>query len=198
MERARARRRDRRVARSAALASRSFSTTRITAPSAIRTRSAPSTSTAMTACSPLARRSRRSTAAGAGATASSSGTRPPTRACSTRLPKRRARRGPGLDRQLGRRRAQRRAARAFCSARPKRSACRSTSTACATRTMRCDALRPTRRPLSRLAGRMPAAPEVFARHLATVHVPRRFYVDALPGIPTIRVFEALACGIPLV
>jgi spore maturation protein CgeB len=42
------------------------------------------------------------------------------------------------------------------------------------------------------------APEIFARHLATVHVPRRFYVDVLPGIPTIRVFEALACGIPLV
>lgn len=41
-------------------------------------------------------------------------------------------------------------------------------------------------------------PEVFGRHLATVHVPRRFYVDTLPGIPTIRVFEALACGIPLV
>lgn len=41
-------------------------------------------------------------------------------------------------------------------------------------------------------------PEVFARHLATVHVPRRFYMAALPGIPTIRVFEALACGIPLV
>lgn len=41
-------------------------------------------------------------------------------------------------------------------------------------------------------------PEVFARHLATVHVPRRFYVQTLPGIPTIRVFEALACGIPLV
>ena len=41
------------------------------------------------------------------------------------------------------------------------------------------------------------APEAFARHLATVHVPRRFYVDLLPGIPTIRVFEALACGIPL-
>jgi spore maturation protein CgeB len=32
----------------------------------------------------------------------------------------------------------------------------------------------------------------------TVHVPRRPYVKALPGIPTIRVFEALACGIPLV
>jgi spore maturation protein CgeB len=44
----------------------------------------------------------------------------------------------------------------------------------------------------------PAAPEVFARHLATVHVPRRFYTEMLPGIPTIRVFEALACGIPLV
>jgi spore maturation protein CgeB len=29
-------------------------------------------------------------------------------------------------------------------------------------------------------------------------VPRRPYVEALPGIPTIRVFEALACGIPLV
>jgi spore maturation protein CgeB len=42
------------------------------------------------------------------------------------------------------------------------------------------------------------APQIFARHLATVHVPRRFYVDMLPGIPTIRVFEALACGIPLV
>ncbi|HEY3720278.1 MAG TPA: glycosyltransferase [Roseiarcus sp.] len=41
------------------------------------------------------------------------------------------------------------------------------------------------------------APAVFARYRATVHVPRRFYVEALPGIPTIRVFEALACGIPL-
>ncbi|KQT53774.1 glycosyltransferase [Aureimonas sp. Leaf454] len=43
-----------------------------------------------------------------------------------------------------------------------------------------------------------AAPDAFARHMATVHVPRRFYVEALPGIPTIRIFEALACGIPLV
>ena len=42
------------------------------------------------------------------------------------------------------------------------------------------------------------APRVFARHLATVHVPRRYYTRLLPGIPTIRVFEALACGIPLV
>ncbi|HWT90545.1 MAG TPA: glycosyltransferase [Solirubrobacterales bacterium] len=42
------------------------------------------------------------------------------------------------------------------------------------------------------------APELFARHRLTVHVPRRPYVEALPGIPTIRPFEALACGIPLV
>jgi spore maturation protein CgeB len=41
-------------------------------------------------------------------------------------------------------------------------------------------------------------PEVFAQHRVTVHVPRRPYVKTLPGIPTIRVFEALACGIPLV
>jgi spore maturation protein CgeB len=43
-----------------------------------------------------------------------------------------------------------------------------------------------------------SAPELFSHHLATVHVPRRFYTEVLPGIPTIRVFEALACGIPLV
>src|SRR5206468_10618982 len=42
------------------------------------------------------------------------------------------------------------------------------------------------------------APGAFARHRLTVHVPRRPYVEALPGIPTIRPFEALACGIPLV
>ncbi|RFA25387.1 glycosyltransferase [Alkalilimnicola ehrlichii] len=41
-------------------------------------------------------------------------------------------------------------------------------------------------------------PHAFARHRFTVHVPRRPYVKTLPGIPTIRVFEALACGIPLV
>lgn len=42
------------------------------------------------------------------------------------------------------------------------------------------------------------APAAYARHRVTVHLPRRPYVEALPGIPTIRVFEALACGIPLV
>jgi spore maturation protein CgeB len=41
------------------------------------------------------------------------------------------------------------------------------------------------------------APEIFSKHLFTMHIPRRFYVSHLPGIPTIRVFEALACGIPL-
>jgi spore maturation protein CgeB len=41
-------------------------------------------------------------------------------------------------------------------------------------------------------------PRVFGRYKLTVHVPRRPYVKDLPGIPTIRVFEALACGIPLI
>jgi spore maturation protein CgeB len=41
-------------------------------------------------------------------------------------------------------------------------------------------------------------PEVFARARITVHIPRGPYVTALPGIPTIRPFEALACGIPLI
>ena len=42
------------------------------------------------------------------------------------------------------------------------------------------------------------APAAYGRARLTVHIPRRPYVEALPGIPTIRVFEALACGIPLV
>lgn len=41
-------------------------------------------------------------------------------------------------------------------------------------------------------------PTAFAGARVTVHVPRRPYTEVLPGIPTIRVFEALACGIPLV
>jgi spore maturation protein CgeB len=41
-------------------------------------------------------------------------------------------------------------------------------------------------------------PQVFARYRVTVHVPRRPYTQALPGIPTIRPFEALACGIPMI
>jgi spore maturation protein CgeB len=63
-----------------------------------------------------------------------------------------------------------------------------------------DALRTLAAYGARYRGWLPnaQAPAVFARHLATVHVPRSFYVNLLPGIPTIRVFEALACGIPLV
>jgi len=41
-------------------------------------------------------------------------------------------------------------------------------------------------------------PATFGRFRATVHVPRRPYARALPGIPTIRIFEALATGMPLV
>jgi len=42
------------------------------------------------------------------------------------------------------------------------------------------------------------APEVFAKYKVTVHVPRGPYVKWLPGIPTIRPFEAMSCGIPLI
>lgn len=42
------------------------------------------------------------------------------------------------------------------------------------------------------------APEVYGEAAVCVHVPRRQYSNGLSGIPTIRVFEALACGIPLV
>ncbi len=41
------------------------------------------------------------------------------------------------------------------------------------------------------------APAIYAESKLTVHVPRQQYVQSLAGIPTIRVFEALACGIPL-
>jgi spore maturation protein CgeB len=41
-------------------------------------------------------------------------------------------------------------------------------------------------------------PQVFARHRLTVHIPRRPYTRILPGVPTVRMFEALACGIPLI
>lgn len=47
--------------------------------------------------------------------------------------------------------------------------------------------------LSNLAG-----PAVYANARVTVHIPRRQYAETMRGIPTIRVFEALACRIPLV
>ncbi len=51
----------------------------------------------------------------------------------------------------------------------------------------------------RYGGYLPnlTAPAVYAESNLTVHIPRRQYVDAMRGIPTIRVFEALACAIPL-
>jgi spore maturation protein CgeB len=42
------------------------------------------------------------------------------------------------------------------------------------------------------------APRAYGQSAVTMHVPRRQYANGLSGVPTIRVFEALACGIPLV
>lgn len=41
-------------------------------------------------------------------------------------------------------------------------------------------------------------PEAYARARMTIHIPRGPYLDRLPGIPTIRPFEALASGIPMI
>jgi spore maturation protein CgeB len=41
------------------------------------------------------------------------------------------------------------------------------------------------------------APRAYGESKVTVHVPRRHYANGLSGVPTIRVFETLACGIPL-
>jgi spore maturation protein CgeB len=48
-------------------------------------------------------------------------------------------------------------------------------------------------------GWLPAhrAPAALADARCTIHVPRGPYARALPGIPTIRMFEAMACGIPI-
>jgi spore maturation protein CgeB len=50
------------------------------------------------------------------------------------------------------------------------------------------------------AGYLPnfGVPQAFAAAYMTIHVPRQPYARMLPGIPTIRMFEALACGMPLV
>ena len=42
-----------------------------------------------------------------------------------------------------------------------------------------------------------SAPAVYGRSALSLHIPRRQYANGLSGIPTIRVFEALACGTPL-
>jgi spore maturation protein CgeB len=41
-------------------------------------------------------------------------------------------------------------------------------------------------------------PAVYSSARVVLHVPRRQYVELLPGTPTIRVFEALACGACLI
>lgn len=41
-------------------------------------------------------------------------------------------------------------------------------------------------------------PRVYSGARIVLHIPRRQYVDLLPGTPTIRVFEALACGACLI
>ncbi len=41
------------------------------------------------------------------------------------------------------------------------------------------------------------APEAYGCSRLALHVPRRQYTNGLSGIPTIRVFESLACGAPL-
>jgi spore maturation protein CgeB len=43
-----------------------------------------------------------------------------------------------------------------------------------------------------------SAPSVYSRCALTMHIPRRFYANGLSGIPTIRMFEAFACGVPVV
>jgi spore maturation protein CgeB len=42
------------------------------------------------------------------------------------------------------------------------------------------------------------SPQVYSESFIALHIPRRQYANGLAGIPTIRVFEALACGVPLV
>ena len=41
------------------------------------------------------------------------------------------------------------------------------------------------------------APRAYADSALALHVPRRQYANGLSGIPTIRMFEAMACGTPL-
>ncbi len=102
-----------------------------------------------------------------------------------------------LDRELGRRRAHGRAA--ALPARPGGPArtdgldLRRPLPARGSRRDRPSRVSPTAAGSRTIACRPPSR-----AHRVTVHVPRRPYVAALPGIPTIRPFEALACGIPLV
>jgi spore maturation protein CgeB len=41
-------------------------------------------------------------------------------------------------------------------------------------------------------------PKVYAKYRLTMHIPNRSYARAVPGVPTARLLEGLACGIPLI
>lgn len=43
-----------------------------------------------------------------------------------------------------------------------------------------------------------SAPITYSSSALTLHIPRRCYANGLSGIPTIRMFEAFACGVPLI
>ena len=176
--------------------SRCCSTTPITAPSATRRRSAPSISTAMMACWRSASGCRMSIANGAGAGASSPGMKPPTRNVFHPPVHETQRSGLVWIGNWGD--GERSDELEQFLLRPAREA-RIPLDIHGVR-YPANALAMLRAYGARYHGWLPNArtPQVFAQHLATVHVPRRFYRTHLPGIPTIRVFEALACGIPLV
>jgi spore maturation protein CgeB len=63
-----------------------------------------------------------------------------------------------------------------------------------------DALAASRDAGVRYGGYLPNlnAPSAYGAARLTLHIPRQHYSSAMAGIPTIRVFEALACGIPLI
>jgi spore maturation protein CgeB len=63
-----------------------------------------------------------------------------------------------------------------------------------------DALRALESAAVEYGGYLPnlESPAVYAESRITMHIPRQQYAGAMSGIPTIRVFEALACGIPLI
>ena len=134
-----------------------------------------------------------------GASAPGPGTRRPTRACSARIARRAARGRPGLDRQLGRRRAHAPSCTSSCSS--------------PVRALGLDGARPRRALPRRRAGRAaPSAGIEYARLAAELRGAARSS-RATASRSTCRAgptsrrcpasrrsapFEALACGIPLV
>ena len=121
-------------------------------------------------------------ASAAGRGAPGPGTKRPTRACSARCRRSRAARRPGLDRQLGRRRAHRASCDEFLIE-PVRALGLSATrvTACAIRDTRSRRARARRHRVRRLAAELSTCRRAFARHRVTVHVPRRPYVARAAG-----------------